>query len=248
MGTTLTERWLDPPGLGADLELDVQVGPIKAPDREWFWRLDNDGFAFENCRCRASADYHAGRGDAVVLCSPGVTDNYAVLNCIAAAAHAEVLRRGGALLHGATLCHRNRAYVALGHSGAGKSTLANRFADTYLHDDYAFVVPDAKGRWWFWRHAETRGPRDDRPWRVPLGGLLILSEDRSRTATGPIASDEAFAAAFAHTFHAGGAGAQPMFAGVQQLIHDHPPWRLSHSLDDAPQAILEALEAVSHGA
>lgn len=238
----LVSAWLDPPGLEANLDLELRLGATSGRELDWYGRLDQGLFSFENFFCSVNASLRQGRGELTVENAPRSGYTYALLSGVVAAAHAHVLCSGGVLMHAATLHHRGRAYVIVGASGAGKSTLAHRFADTYLHDDYAFIVPEPDGQWWFWRHAETRGPRDERPWRVPLAGLLVLGADRSRTAAEPIAQGQAFAAVMAHAFHAAGAGAQPTFAGIQQLVHDHPPWQLSHSLAQPCAAILDALE------
>ncbi len=235
--------WLAAPGQPADIDLDLSCDPAAGDCEPTYTRLDPEGFAFQGMRCAVHGSFAARRG-AIVLNRPPAPERTGPLFAgLLATGYAQVLTRGGVLLHAATLLHRGRAWVVMGHSGAGKTTLAERFADTYLHDEYAFLVPDAAGGWSVWRYCESRGPREARPWRVPLAGIAVLSADRSRTAVQPIASADAFATVCVHAYHAGGAAAQAVFDGVLALVRDHPPRHLSHCLGQAPAAVLGALEA-----
>ena len=242
LDASFASDWLDPPGLAADLELDLRLGPLAGRSLDAYDRFDATAFAFENVRCAVSASLLSRRGELLLGEAPEPGKTYAILNGIVAAAHALILQRGGVLVHAATLLIGGRAFVVLGHSGAGKSTLANRFADTFLHDDYAFLLPEAQGRWTFLRHAETRGPRDDRPWRVPVAGLYVLGPDRSRTSLSAIDARDAFATVLGHAFHAGGAAASSALDGLARLVLDLPPQQLSHCLADPVDRIADLLE------
>ena len=237
--------WVDPPGLPADLELRVTLAPGPGHEALVFQQFDTSGYRFETKSTRTEVrwdDHGVGQGHVTL---DGASDPLlrvnAVLEALLGAGYAEVLRRGGALLHATTLWLQGRAHVVAGHSGAGKSTLAARFADRYLHDEHAFLVPGPTG-WQIWRHAELRGPRDERPWVLDLATLSHLGPDRSRTARTPMPNREHFPAILRHTYFAGGAALDRVLAGCAALVREVPPQTLSHCLAE-PDAAVEGVLA-----
>lgn len=233
--------WLDPPGLPAEVEGTVEIGPLTPQDTLTFSRLDRAGCAFEAPSSAAEVDFATGTA---TFRLPDVREDRvrgrAAVEVMLATAYAEVLLRGGLWLHGACLWLDGLAYVVFGPSTAGKTTLANRFPHAWLHDELTFVVPtSAQGvrGWEVWRQAEWRGTREPRPWTVPLGGLLALGPDRTQTCVESLESTEGLGRMMACLYHAGGVATPRLFDGALALAAACPPCELSHCLEDSPEVV-----------
>jgi hypothetical protein len=98
---------------------------------------------------------------------------------VRAALAADVLARGGCLLHAAALVVDGAAHLCPGRSGAGKSTLAGLAGDV-LSDELVAVLPDGSGfrahgtPWW-----------TGRPGSAPLGAVHVLAWDGEETTPLP---------------------------------------------------------------
>lgn len=239
--------WLEAQGLPADLEATFAVAEPRRTPSVHFSRFDSRGYAFSTPYGHGEADWETAAARVTLDRAVCLPDRVGVLaEACRALGYAEVLRRGGLLLHGATLCIEGRAYVVVGSSGAGKSTLADRFPGAHLHDEHAWLVPGAGGCWQAWRHAEFRGPREDLPWQVPLAGVFVLGPDRSVTAATPLAGAERTAAVLVHGYHAGAASAGPMLDSVASLGAAVPVFALSHHLSDPPGRVAAILHEACH--
>ncbi len=231
-----SRRWLDPPGLAAQITLDVTIDE-RSPDldrRPVLVRGAAAGFAFDGNYAQIVVDDSgaigslrlAGRGGDDWLLGLGLREGFlAVFQQVVAS-------RGGARLHAATLALDGLAWVVFGASGAGKTTLAWRFIDSYVQDDWVFLVPDAQGIWWAWRLSEQRGPFDpDEPaWQLRLGGLRQLSPERRVTGLRPLSPEAGFAALSASAHAVDGCAGPGLLDALARLVEAHPPALLDHAL------------------
>jgi hypothetical protein len=89
-------------------------------------------------------------------------------------------KRGGVLLHGAGIIHRERGYIFLGHSGSGKTTICRLSSpsDLVLNDDLLMLLP-VNDSWWaystpFWNPDQII-PRN---LSVSIGMICCLIQDQ----------------------------------------------------------------------
>lgn len=104
-----------------------------------------------------------------------------------------IIQAGGLLLHAACFGMDDAAVVVAGQSQAGKSTLCVRLGESFLSEEYAFLVPD-RDRWQLWWFGERRAPASERRSVWPLRALHVLGSTRTETRTKPMATAEAVAA------------------------------------------------------
>lgn len=239
--------WMDPPGLPADVEAQVTCGAVAGVAALTFSRLDPSGCAFDAEHCSVAVDFAVGTGTLRLIDTDDPRQRArAGLEALLSTGYAHVLLRGGIWLHAASLILDGRAYVVAGPSTAGKTTLAMRFPDAWLHDEHTFAVPTPDG-WQVWRQAEWRGTREPRPWTVPLGGVLVLGADRSRTAVTPLPAGEGLSRMLATAYYAGGVAATRLLANGCALAAAYPVMELSHCLDDSPDVVAQCIVAAGRG-
>ncbi len=147
------------------------------------------------------------------------------------------LRRGGILLHGATLRRANEAVVVCGQSGAGKSTLARRFHGRYLHDDTSLLMPGDDG-WQVWFQNIHRAGPGDHPFVAPLRRIFTLGPDRSSTAKEPLPLTWSVQRLLEQTYYATPWVTHRMTEHLVNLLGSVPSYSLSHCLD-TPLPLLE---------
>lgn len=241
--------WLDPPGVPADIKLNATLDGTPRSDAGLrFTRFDDDGFAFLSAHALVQVDWRTGTGTATLATDDDDPRSRptATMEAMFGVAYAKVLRAGGVVLHAATLAYEGRVWVVAGYSGAGKTTLSGRFPDQALHDEHAFLVPGDDG-WVVWRHVELRRPRAIAPWVVPVGGLSILSSNRSVTGLRPVVQAEQFASLVPHAVFAGGATRNLVLEHLLNLTQDCPPAWLDHCLKDSPEVVASTVQGLSDG-
>ena len=243
-GPLYRRRWLQAPGV-ASLHFGYQREPAPRQDALVFRRFDASGYEARAPGASVVLDRASGHGTVTVHAPDAEAEavHNAAIEAMLAAGLAEVLGRAGIALHAATLQVGGRAWVIAGHSGAGKSTLARRFPGVASHDEVAYLVPTPAG-WTVWHHAEWRGLPGDHAAVLPLGGLFVLlPDDRSRTTVIEAPAGEHAALILARAYHAGGAATQHVLQAAAALANDVPVGLLSHSLDDAPEVVVQTLAA-----
>ncbi len=166
--------------------LDVRA----AGPRQRISRVDLDG------------ELDLGAGAATLRCRPRALSVDGFLRiCFSLA----IIRKGGLLLHAASLVSRGRGHAFTGPSGAGKTTVCRLAGGrTILTDETTIVQPNGHG---FLVHGNPfpgelgrYGPNA----AFPLASINLLVKD-SATGITPLARDEAVRALLANTFlHARG--------------------------------------------
>jgi hypothetical protein len=230
------------------VEIEVDRGPQMAAAAGYEHR-DGKGFTCFGPRFRGDVDVEQGRGR-LTLWLEGVAryeeHEPVVLFAIAAVAD-EVLRRGGTVLHAATVEIGGQATAVAGPSGSGKSTLAKRFGAAHLHEEHAFLVP-ASGGWEFWRLPQFRGPWDrERPMVLPVGAALRLGPERGRTAARALRPADAFAALAPCAFRMAGASRE-WLDGLARLAEEVPVGWLDHCLETPIEEVAAVMAGVGRGA
>lgn len=245
--------WQDEPFAHAPADLILELA-VPATDRTVggagsldFDRLDDHGYAFRTVRSEGTVDAYR-RGHVRLAYAPRLGERDGALHeAFVATTYAEILRRGGLILHGATLVLDGRAHVVVGPSGAGKSTLAGRFPGRHLHDENAVVVPDGQGGWRAWRHGLGRTVCRDLPWDLPLASLHVLGPERDRTATWPMPWQQGVAWIAQQAMFAGGVALPLLLEHATTLATAVPPAWLSHHLASPTTEIETALQGGGHG-
>ena len=247
-GYLFGRRWLEDKG-AASLRFACRVSLDEPQPSVVFSRFDANGYCARAPWATVELDRTTGQG-AITFHAPaelpeGQYTATAAIEGVLAAGLAEVLVRGGLALHAMTLQVGGRAWVVAGHSGAGKTTLARRFPGVASHDEVAYLVPTPDG-WTAWHHAEWRGLPGDHASVLPLGGLFVLLPDeRSCTQVVRAPAGERAALVLARAYHAGGAATAWLLDAAAALGRDVPVGLLSHSLDDPPAAVVQALASYS---
>ncbi len=175
-----------------------------------------------------------------------ISPRMAVQEAVYAVAHWRTVRRGGLVLHAATVDTPQGVAVVMGDSGAGKSTLSRRLADHYLHEEHAFLVPDASGNggWINLRARSTwYGTDAPHPWTAAVSRLFWLGADRSVTGSVPLSAERALERVYHSVISTSGVPHAALFAAAVQLSRAVPTAELSHALGDS----IDRLQATLNG-
>lgn len=175
--------WYDPPDLPASVTLtfDVSSSAPRSEAEVLDWSASR--LEIHGKYARGSVDFDSGLGQFTIytgIASPRGVFHGALLEAAMAVLLHQVVHDGGLMLHAASLLLDDHAHVVFGRSGAGKTTLVERLPDSYLNEEFAFLVP-ADGGWrWLW-YAQSRTLTVERPHELPLGLLLALADKRFET-------------------------------------------------------------------
>lgn len=179
-------------------------------------------------------------------------DSYrtAVLQAALAAMWCEVVERKGVVLHAATLespYEDGRAVVVAGRSGAGKSTLAQRFANLWVNEEHAFLLPSPAG-WQAWYLRQYRGQRNNDSQVGKLHALYLLDPDeRTCTQRQRLGDRDAHAGLLANGYIPQGDGLATLMANALALPGDVPVYRLTHALSTSADELAALLFAAKDG-
>lgn len=239
--------WHDEPGLGAEVELELSMQPLRPPST---WQPESpnspDTLQFSGHFITGACDFSAGRGTFIIHPrDPG--DRLLPHHAHDGAKEAAILvavelltRRGGLAFHAAAIRVDQRAFVICGESGAGKSTLCSRIDDGWLGDEWALVAPSADG-WVLWRWAQWHWRWPDEPWEVPLGGMLGLAAERDRTQVWLAGRADAVAMLIGSAYWLPWWPTQVLLDAAIALANHRPPFWLSHSLNEPVSTLNDAL-------
>ena len=239
--------WHDAPGLPADLELHFE----SASERRFTgpptlsWR--EHGFSLQGEWVRGTVDLRARTGHFCLHLQPGQVLSAArlgVLEASIATLMSLVLRRGGLLLHAATIEIEGRAVVVVGESGRGKTTLCQRFPNHFLNEEYAFLAPTGpNGTWEAHWYAQERGPTTERPSVLPMGRLCLLSPRRSRTAVLAATNAEALTTLHGASLWVHGVPPALQLGGMERLLSNFAPTWLEHDLRSPHRQLIDVLRS-----
>lgn len=154
----------------------------------------------------------------------------------------DVTVRGGRFLHAAALVHGGVAGLFVGPSRVGKTTLARKVApEARLADDAAIVLP-AGGRFVAWRSPfPGRESLPAAAGSAPVAAVFVL-EQASRESLSRLAPAEAFRALLPHVTPVRVPWvADNTLESLASLVERVPAFRLHHTLDTDPLAVLAVL-------
>ncbi len=240
--------WLGLDGVPVTLHLSATqtAAPFAAVTTQ-FSRLDARGFVFEATSCHGEADWLTATG-ALTLhdAEQSPIERIQMLQeALFAAAYADLLPRGGLLLHAATLWLGGRAYLIAGPSTAGKTTLCSRFFPHWWSDEHAFIERGGEV-WHVLRHGEFRGNPGEFPWRAPVAGLFWLGPERDQTRVQPLSMNQAFERMLPQALMAGATTAAFVLDAVAHLCQHMPVQELSHCLTTPIAEVATAIAGGCH--
>ncbi len=246
-GELKAARWLDPAGMPAAIEIhlhapgDAAASASRAAKdsqrgttRRWYDGRFASGWVDVEAKV---AEFDLRNEDPLGGFGPDEAYQGAKEAAFAVALEA-VTHKGGLMLHACSLRADGQAFVVAGTSGRGKSTLAERFETGCLGDEWAVVVPDPQGRWWHWSWAQWTYRSPDEPWVMPLGGVLGLSTNRSRTATRPMSRSDALALLSTSAFWLSSWAHEELLSRAFSLQSAGTVYELDHCLTTPPEEIL----------